>query len=88
MLFHRRLNLLLKIAMVTTGCALVAAAGDRPPGTGGSMILPTDPEVVVEAEYKDFKAKGTREALELFIARHPDHPLAEKAREDIKRLGK
>lgn len=52
------------------------------------MILPTDPEVVIEAEYKDFKAKGTREALELFIARHPDHPLAEKAREDIKRLGK
>ncbi|WP_313526917.1 hypothetical protein [Shinella sp.] len=52
------------------------------------MIPPTDPEIVVEAEYNSLKAEGTREALELFIARHPDHPLAEKARDDIRRLYK
>ena len=31
---------------------------------------------------------AVHEALELFIARHPDHPLADRAREDIKALGK
>lgn len=77
-----------KVSTMVIACVALSAAGDGPSGTGGEMIRPTDPEVVVEAEYKDFKAKGTREALELFIARHPDHPLAEKAREDIKRLGK
>ena len=77
-----------KMSMVATTWLVLSAAGDGPPGTGGTMILPTDPEIVVEAEYRNFKAKGTREALELFIARHPDHPLADQAREDIRRLGK
>ncbi len=77
-----------KISMVATACFLLAAAGKGPAGTGGVMIPPTDPEIVVEAEYNSLKAEGTREALELFIARHPDHPLAEKARDDIRRLYK
>lgn len=40
----------------------------------------------IAAEYARLKAKGTREALELFIERHPDDPLAEKARQEIERL--
>lgn len=77
-----------KVSMVATAWFVLAAAGSGPAGTGGIMNPPVDPEIVVEAEYNSFKAKGTREALELFIARHPDHPLAEKAREDIRRLYK
>lgn len=50
------------------------------------MQKPGDPEKIIESEYARLKGRGTREGLELFIARHPDHPLAEKAREDIKRL--
>lgn len=50
------------------------------------MQKPGDPEKIIEAEYERLKSRGTREGLELFIVRHPDHPLAEKAREDIKRL--
>ncbi|AOF90087.1 hypothetical protein BSY16_1111 [Sinorhizobium sp. RAC02] len=88
MLFGWRMKLISKMSMIATTGFVLAAAGDGPPGTGGTMILPTDPEIVIEAEYKNFKAKGTREALELFIARHPDHPLAEQAREDIRHLGK
>jgi hypothetical protein len=88
MLFARRFKVFFKISMMATTCLVLSAASNGPEGTGGTMIPPTDPEIVVEAEYKSFKAKGTREALELFIARHPDHPLAEKAREDIRRLGK
>jgi hypothetical protein len=88
MLFDRRLEMLSKVSIIATTCVLLAAAGEGPDGTGGVMIPPTDPQIAVEAEYRNFKAEGTRDALELFIARHPDHPLAEKAREDIKRLGK
>ncbi len=50
------------------------------------MQKPGDPQKIIEAEYTRLKNRGTREGLELFIARHPDHPLAEKAREEIKRL--
>ena len=88
MQFDRRFAVLTKVSMVATTCMVLAAAGDGPAGTGGVMIPPTDPEIVVEAEYKNFKAEGTREALELFIARHPDHPLAETARDDIRKMGK
>lgn len=75
-----------KISMIATAWIVLSAAGDGPAGTGGVMIRPTDPEIVIETEYRNFKAEGTREALELFIARHPDHPLAKKARDDMRRL--
>ena len=52
------------------------------------MAKPSDPEKAVQAEYENLKSKGTRDALELFIARHPKHPLADRAREEIERLGK
>ncbi|MCR6501850.1 hypothetical protein MUO32_22705 [Shinella sp. CPCC 101442] len=50
------------------------------------MQKPGDPEKAIESEYETLKGRGTREALELFIARHPDHPLAAKAKEEMKRL--
>lgn len=64
--------------------------------TGGTMAgdhseplpLPRDPNIAVMEEYKLFKKRGTREALELFIARHPDHALAERARQDLIEMDK
>jgi len=50
------------------------------------MQKPGDPQKIIESEYERLKNRGTREGLELFIARHPDDPLAEKAREEIRRL--
>lgn len=50
------------------------------------MQKPGDPEKAIESEYEALKGRGTREALELFIARHPDHPLAVKAKEELERL--
>jgi hypothetical protein len=88
MLFDRRLKLFSKITIVATTCFVLAAAGEAPEGTGGIMARPSDPEKAVQAEYENLKSKGTRDALELFIARHPGHPLADRAREDIKQLGK
>jgi hypothetical protein len=45
-----------------------------------------DPEVAVQEEYRAARHRDTAEALELFIARHPDSALAEKARTDLRRL--
>jgi len=42
----------------------------------------------VAEEYEAARGKGTREALELFIARHGDAPLAEQARAELKRLSR
>ena len=88
MVFDRRLKLLARISIVASASLVLAAAGEAPAGTGGIMARPSDPEKAVQAEYENLKSKGTREALELFIARHPDHPLADRARDDIKALGK
>jgi hypothetical protein len=52
------------------------------------MPMARDPAVAVAEEYEAAHRKGTREALELFIARHPDDPLAEQARVELKRLSR
>ncbi|CAK7256398.1 conserved exported protein of unknown function [Shinella sp. WSC3-e] len=80
--------MLSKISIVASTCLVLAAAGEAPAGTGGIMAKPSDPEKAVQAEYENLKSKGTREALELFIARHPDHPLADRARDELKRFAK
>jgi hypothetical protein len=41
------------------------------------------PSAAVAEEYELARQKGTPEALELFIARHPDSAQAQKAREDL-----
>jgi hypothetical protein len=50
------------------------------------MNTPPDPDEAVRAEYRGVQARGTAEAYELFIERHPDHPLANEARRELKRL--
>jgi hypothetical protein len=50
--------------------------------------LPRDPEIAVREEYDLAVAAGTKTALELFIARHSDHPLAKTAEARLKSLGK
>jgi hypothetical protein len=42
-----------------------------------------DPQLAVQEEYQLARQRGTAQALELFIARHPDSPLAETARADL-----
>ncbi len=50
------------------------------------MDKPPDPEKAVVSEYAEMKRRGTIEAFELFIERHPDHPLTDDARKNLKRL--
>ncbi|KYG98538.1 hypothetical protein SE91_08470 [Bradyrhizobium sp. DOA1] len=51
-----------------------------------SMPIARDPAAAVAEEYEAARRKGTREALELFVARHGDDPLADQARAALKRL--
>ncbi|WP_454645562.1 hypothetical protein [Bradyrhizobium liaoningense] len=46
-----------------------------------------DPKIAVAEEFELARNRGTTEALELFILRHPDDPLAERARHLIKQMG-
>jgi len=47
-----------------------------------------DPKIAVEEEYEFARKRGTADAWELFIRRHPDDPLAEKARHELEWLHK
>ncbi|RTM14937.1 MAG: hypothetical protein EKK33_03860 [Bradyrhizobiaceae bacterium] len=57
-------------------------------GRAPAMPMARDPAIAVAEEYEAAQRKGTREALELFIARHGDDPLAEQARAELKRLSR
>ncbi len=57
-------------------------------GPQPTMPLPRDPQLAVEEEFKTAKRQGTREAYDLFIARHPDNPLATEARRLRERISK
>ncbi|WP_325465870.1 hypothetical protein [Pararhizobium sp.] len=77
------------ITIVLTTAYLCAAPSAFANQTGKGLEMmdtPPDPEKAVASEYAGLKARGTIEAFELFIARHPDHPLADDARKNLKRL--
>lgn len=57
-------------------------------GRAPSMPMARDPSAAVAEEYEATRRRGTREAFELFIARHGDDPLAEQARAELKRLSR
>ena len=63
------------------------AAADEAQKAGRDNTTPParDPRIAVEEEYGIALQRGTAVALEMFIARHPDDPLAEKARADLRR---
>ena len=60
-----------------------AKADDGRPAPARSVPPARDPQLAVQEEYQLALQRGTAQALELFIARHPDSPLAEQARADL-----
>jgi len=62
------------------------AGDDGKAGRAPSMPMARDPSAAVKEEYEVARQAGTREAFELFLARHGDDPLAEQARAELKRL--
>jgi hypothetical protein len=67
-----------------------AAATDGTPKLVPQETTPParDPKIAIEEEYQIARQRGTVQALELFITRHPDDPLAEKALADIQRISR
>jgi hypothetical protein len=55
-------------------------------GRAPSMAPARDPSAAVAEEFEAARRSGTREAWELFLARHGDDPLAERARAELGRL--
>lgn len=51
-----------------------------------SMPPARDPQIAVAEEYEIARRRGTAEAFEMFIARHPDSALADQARSELKRM--
>jgi hypothetical protein len=69
--------------------AKVATAGETPKPVPQETTPPArDPKTAVEEEYQIARQRGTVQALELFIARHPDDPLAEQARANLRRMAR
>jgi hypothetical protein len=62
------------------------AAADEAQKAARTTPPARNPGAAVEEEYQLALRQGTAAALELFIARHPDDTLAEKARADLRRL--
>jgi len=65
-----------------------AIASDAKPGKAATMPPARDPKLAVEEEYQIARRLNTVQSLELFIARHPDDPLAAKARADLRALSR
>lgn len=55
-------------------------AAGVPCGAAGTTPPARDPNIAVQEEFELARKSGTIEAIQLFILRHPDDPLAEKAR--------
>ena len=85
--FRRQWPLVALVGAIAGFFGSVVMASQAPKGTGGIMTPAPDAEAAVQSEYDGATRKGTREALERFIRRHPDHPLAQKAR-DVLAAGK
>jgi len=67
-----------------------AIASDAKPDKAAANTMPParDPQLAVEEEYQMARRQNTVQSLELFIARHPDSPLAARARADLRSLSR
>lgn len=70
--------------------AVLVALAAPPPAAPEPSRMPDAPraaparpgDVAIREELDAARRAGTREAYDLFLARHPDHPLAEEARRE------
>ena len=76
-------NWLVLIAAAAAACA----PPDGPQGNSmPTSIPPRDGNVAIQQELDAARRAGTLEAYDLFIARHPDHPLADTARRERREI--
>jgi hypothetical protein len=76
------------IILAAMGGDKMAQSGNSPPGSGGPM-RPARPGHVAELEeLQAARSKGTREAYDLFLARHPGSRYAPEARAERAKLAR
>lgn len=78
-------------ALLSTACVAQEAplsnhGSDRPPGHSPPLPAPRDGQVAVQEEFDAALAKGKVEGWDLFIRRHPDNPLTERAKAERAKL--
>jgi hypothetical protein len=82
----RPTRLLLEAAMLVLAAAATPAAARPGRMTGPSASRPIAPHrdgnIAVAEELEAARCAGTVAAYDLFLARHPDHPLARTARRE------
>ena len=79
-------SILAGLALAAGGAAAAEAMKERRPLRSTELPRPLDPEIAVRTELNVARRAGTRAAYDLFIARHPGHPLARVAREEREAL--
>ncbi len=73
------------IAVAAAACA----PADAPEGNSmPTSIPPRDGNIAIQQELDAARRAGTLEAYDLFIARHPRHPLIEAAREEREQIAR
>ena len=80
------INILLVISLTAT-----AACAPPSPSEGNAMptsIAPRDGNIAIQEELDAARRAATIEAYDLFIARHPHHPLAAIARDERDRIAR
>lgn len=77
----------LLIVLVATRLATPLFAAEPLKTTGEVMAPGPDVEAAVKSEYDRVVRNGTRKAYQRFIRRHPDHPLADTARDTLAKGG-
>lgn len=76
---------LILIAAAASACA----PADSPEGNSmPTSIPPRDGNIAIQQELDVARRAGTLEAYDLFIARHPQHPLVAMAREERDRIAR
>jgi hypothetical protein len=74
------------LSLGAVGLPLDARAMPQGPRHSTPMPPPRDGDVAIREEFDAARRAGTREAYDLFIARHPQHALAAAARQERDKL--
>jgi len=76
------------LALSGTACAEAKPMKDPRPPRSTELPLPQDGDIAVRGELEAARQAGTIAAYDLFLARHPEHKLAEIARREREALRK
>ena len=81
---HRRLAsvFLAGLALAGSGVAGAAAVKEQRPTRSTDQPRPRDGDIAIRQELDAARRAGTAKAYDLFLSRHPGHPLAEIARRE------